>query len=202
MFICGKVEEVYPPEINDCSYLLGKAFSSTDVHQMERELLSALSFNFSRPVPLHFLHRYCKAAGADDIKHTMAKYFVETSIIEYKIAHFPSSLIAAAALFLSLMILEPSATLATVWTPILQVIVWDFVVFIQCFYFQYYSSYSTPDLMPLVCKLAQAVLKAKDSKLQAVASKYESKRFMKVGRLPELWGQRMTKLSKKDLEGL
>ena len=59
-------------------YLLGKAYSSTDIRQMERELLSALSFNFSRPLPLHFLHRYCKAAGADDIEHTMAKYFVET----------------------------------------------------------------------------------------------------------------------------
>ena len=58
------------------------------------------------------------------------------------------------------------------------------------------------ELLPLVCKLAQSILKAKDGKLQAVHTKYMSKKFMKVGELSDLRGDIMVKLSKKDLEGL
>ena len=57
-------------------------------------------------------------------------------------------------------------------------------------------------MLPLVCKLAQVILKAKDGKLQAVHTKYMSKKFMKVGDLSDLRGEIVTKLAKKDLEGL
>jgi len=186
MFIASKVEEMYAPEINDFVYITDNAYSSAEIRQMELKLLNTLSFNFSRPLPLHFLRRNSKAGDVDVLQHTVAKYLVEISLLEYDIAHCPPSLIAAAALFLSLRILEPSATLATVWTPTLQ----------------YYSTYTTRELMPLVCKLAQAILKAKDGKLQAVHTKYMSKKFMKVGELSDLRGDIMTKLSKKDMEGL
>ena len=57
-------------------------------------------------------------------------------------------------------------------------------------------------MLPLVCKLAQVILKAKDGKLQAVHTKYMSKKFMKVGELSDLRGEIVVKLAKKDLEGL
>lgn len=186
MFIASKVEEMYAPEINDFVYITDNAYSSAEIRQMELKLLNTLSFNFSRPLPLHFLRRNSKAGDVDVLQHTVAKYLVEISLLEYDIAHFPPSLMAAAALFLSLRILEPSATLATVWTPTLQ----------------YYSTYNTRELLPLVCKLAQVILKAKDGKLQAVHTKYMSKKFMKVGELSDLRGEIVVKLAKKDLEGL
>lgn len=186
MFIASKVEEMYAPEINDFVYITDNAYSSAEIRQMELKLLNTLSFNFSRPLPLHFLRRNSKAGDVDVLQHTVAKYLVEISLLEYDIAHFPPSLMAAAALFLSLRILEPSATLATVWTPTLQ----------------YYSTYNTRELLPLVCKLAQVILKAKDGKLQAVHTKYMSKKFMKVGELSDLSGEIVVKLAKKDLEGL
>ena len=68
--------------------------------------------------------------------------------------------------------------------------------------FQHYSTYMTRELVPVVCKLAQAIIKAKESKLQAVHTKYMSKKFMKVGELADLTGDVMTKLSKKELGGL
>ena len=57
-------------------------------------------------------------------------------------------------------------------------------------------------MLPLVCKLSQAILKGEDSKLQAVHTKYLSKKFMKVGELADLRGDVVSKLAKKDLEGL
>jgi len=186
MFIASKVEEMYAPEINDFVYITDNAYSAAEIRQMELKLLNTLSFNFSRPLPLHFLRRNSKAGDVDVLQHTVAKYLVEISLLEYDIAHFPPSLMAAAALFLSLRILEPNATLSTVWTPTLQ----------------HYSTYNTRELLPLVCKLAQVILKAKDGKLQAVHTKYMSKKFMKVGELSDLRGEVVAKLAKKDLEGL
>jgi len=186
MFIASKVEEMYAPEIGDFVYITDNAYSAADIRQMELKLLNTMAFNFSRPLPLHFLRRNSKAGDVDVLQHTVAKYLVEISLVEYDLAHFPPSLLAAAALFLSLRILEPQATLATVWTPTLQ----------------HYSTYNTRELLPLVCKLSQAILKGEDSKLQAVHTKYLSKKFMKVGELADLRGDVVTKLAKKDLEGL
>eukprot|EP00092_Neocalanus_flemingeri_P001500 GFUD01001601.1.p1 GENE.GFUD01001601.1~~GFUD01001601.1.p1 ORF type:complete len:387 (-),score=93.99 GFUD01001601.1:167-1327(-) len=186
MFIASKVEEMYAPEINDFVYITDNAYSAGEIRQMELKLLNTLAFNFSRPLPLHFLRRNSKAGDVDVLQHTVAKYLVEVSLLEYELAHYPPSLMAAAALFLSLRVLEPNATLATVWTPTLQ----------------HYSTYNTRELLPLVCKLSQAILKAKEGKLQAVHTKYMSKKFMKVGDLSDLRGEVVTKLAKKELEGL
>merc|ERR1712241_916127 len=90
-----------------------------EIRQMELKLLAALGFNFSRPLPLHFLRRNSKAGDVDVLQHTVAKYLIEMSLLEYDMAHVPPSLMAAAALFLSLRLLEPNATLATTWTPTL-----------------------------------------------------------------------------------
>merc|ERR1712115_30564 len=186
MFLASKVEEMYAPEINDFVYITDNAYSAAEIRQMELKILNTLNFNMSRPLPLHFLRRNSKAGDVDVLQHTVAKYLVELSLLEYDLAHYPPSLMAAASLYLSLRILEPNATLANVWTPTLQ----------------YYSTYTTRDLLPVVVKVAQAILKSKDSKLQAVHTKYMSKKFMKVGELADLHGDVMIKLSKKDLEGL
>jgi len=186
MFIASKVEEMYAPEINDFVYITDNAYSAAEIRQMELKILNTLNFNMSRPLPLHFLRRNSKAGDVDVLQHTVAKYLVELALLEYDLAHYPPSLMAAASLFLSLRILEPNATLANVWTPTLQ----------------HYSTYTTRELVPVVCKLAQAILKAKESKLQAVHTKYMSKKFMKVGELADLTGDVMTKLSKKELVGL
>jgi len=186
MFIASKVEEMYAPEINDFVYITDNAYTAGEIRQMELKMLNTLNFNMSRPLPLHFLRRNSKAGDVDVLQHTVAKYLVEISLLEYELAHYPPSLMAAASLFLSLRILEPNATIATVWTPTLQ----------------HYSTYNTRELLPVVVKLAQAVLRSKESKLQAVHTKYASKKFIKVGELSDLKGDVMTKLSKKDLVGL
>merc|ERR1712112_469509 len=145
MFLASKVEEMYAPEINDFVYITDNAYTAGEIRQMELKLLAALKFNFSRPLPLHFLRRNSKAGDVDVLQHTVAKYLVELTLLEYDLAHYPPSIMAAASLYLSLRILEPNATLANVWTPTLQ----------------YYSTYTTRDLLPVVVKVAQAILKSK-----------------------------------------
>ena len=51
-------------------------------------------------------------------------------------------------------------------------------------------------------KLAQALVRAKENKLQAVRVKYQSKKLMKVSDMPELKGEVVAKLAAKEYNDL
>ena len=73
MFIASKVEEMYAPEINDFVYITDNAYTAGEIRKMELRILNTLGFNFSRPLPLHFLRRNSKAGDVDVQQHTLAK---------------------------------------------------------------------------------------------------------------------------------
>ena len=120
------------------------------------------------------------AGDVDVLQHTLAKYLVEISLPEYTLAHIPPSLLASAALYLSLMIQVPGSTLTSVWSPTLQ----------------YYSTYRVEDVLPVVSSLASVLAKRGQSKLNAVHAKYSSRKFMKVAEMPELAGEMVGKLAR------
>jgi len=186
MFLASKVEEMFAPEINDYAYITDSCFTTADIRQMELKILNSLQFNFSRPLPLHFLRRNSKAGDVDVLQHTVAKYLIEMTLVEYDMVHLPPSLIAAAALFFSLRLLEPNATLATTWSPTLQ----------------HYSTYNTQQILPVVCKLALAVTRRKESKYQAVHNKYKLRKFMSVSTMAALKSEVVMKLAKNQLRNL
>jgi len=186
MFISSKVEEMYAPEINDFVYITDNAYTAGEIRKMELRILNSLGFNFSRPLPLHFLRRNSKAGDVDVQQHTLAKYLIEISLLEYEMVHIPPSLLASAALFLSLRLLDPALTLATTWSPNLQ----------------HYSTYNTGDIIPVVCKLAGVIAKRKECKLQAVHVKYNNKKFMRISQLDCLTGELVQKLASKQLASL
>ena len=120
------------------------------------------------------------AGDVDVLQHTLAKYLVEIALPEYTLAHIPPSLLASAALYLSLMIQEPGASLSSVWSPTLQ----------------YYSTYRPDDILPVVSSLASVLAKRGETKLRAVHTKYSSRKFMKVADMPELAGEMVGKLAR------
>lgn len=186
MFLASKVEEMYAPEINDFVYITDNAYTAGEIRQMELRILNSLGFNFSRPLPLHFLRRNSKAGDVDVQQHTLAKYLIEISLLEYDMAHIPPSLLASAALFLSLRVLDSSLTLSSTWSPNLQ----------------HYSTYQASEIIPVVCKLAAALSRRKESKEQAVHTKFSNKKFMRVAQLSELNGEVVKKLAQRQLSNL
>jgi len=186
MFIASKVEEMYAPEINDFVYITDNAYTAGEIRIMEMRILNCIEFGVGRPLPLHFLRRNSKAGDVDVLQHTVAKYFLEASITEYEMAHYSPSMMAAASLYLSLLLLEPNAQLTTCWTPTLA----------------HYSAYTKAQILPVVFKIAAVIKKAKDSKLQVVYTKYCSKKFLKVAEMAELRGEVIEKLANKNTEGL
>ena len=57
-----------------------------------------------RPLPLHFLRRNSKAGCVDANVHTLAKYIMELTILEYNLMHLPPSKIAAASLIIAMKV--------------------------------------------------------------------------------------------------
>jgi len=186
MFIASKVEEMYAPECTDFVYITDNAFTAAEIRAMELRILTSIKFGLGRPLPLHFLRRNSKAGDVDVLQHTVAKYLLEACITEYEMSHFSPSLMAAAALNLSLRLLEPGASLSSCWTVTLQ----------------HYSAYTHEQLLPIICKIAGVLKKAKDGKLQAVHTKYLSRKFLKVADMTELKGEIIQKLAVRNTEGL
>ena len=127
-----------------------------------------------------YFRRYSKAGEVDVLQHSLAKYALEICLHDIDMVSIAGSLQAAAALCMSLLLLDKSTSLDTVWTPTLQ----------------YYSGYSAQAVLEVLPKVASNVLKVKtNSKLQAVRTKYKSGKFLKVADIEELKSERLLELA-------
>ena len=54
------------------------------------------------------------------LQHSLAKYILEVSLLDYRLIQVPGSLLAASALCLSLLCLDRSCNAKSVWTPTLE----------------------------------------------------------------------------------
>lgn len=91
LFIAAKYEELFPPAIADFVYITDDTYTAQQIRQMELQIFKSLDCNLSRPLPIHFLRRFSKAADAEDSHHAMSKYFLELAMIEYDMAHYKPS---------------------------------------------------------------------------------------------------------------
>ncbi|XP_075971539.1 cyclin B [Anticarsia gemmatalis] len=179
MFIASKYEEIYAPDVGDFVYVTDNAYTKSDVFQCERDIMSKLGFCLARPIPLSFLRRFVKAAHGTSKNHHLAKYFVDLSLVEYTMAHYRPSEMAAAAICLSLHLLS-GKKLEEVWTPTLA----------------YYSGYTLEHIDPIIRKLAKIVVNVDNSKYKAVYNKYLDMTLAKVSSLPQLKGEAIYELAK------
>uniref|UniRef100_A0A8C2QCS4 G2/mitotic-specific cyclin-B1 n=1 Tax=Cricetulus griseus TaxID=10029 RepID=A0A8C2QCS4_CRIGR len=106
MFIASKYEEMYPPEIGDFAFVTNNTYTKHQIRQMEMKILRVLNFSLGRPLPLHFLRRASKIGEVDVEQHTLAKYLMELTMLDYDMVHFAPSQIAAGAFCLALKILD------------------------------------------------------------------------------------------------
>ncbi|KAM3960994.1 G2/mitotic-specific cyclin-B2-like [Aphomia sociella] len=179
MFIASKYEEIYAPDVRDFIYMTDKAYTKSEIFQCERDIMSKLGFSLARPIPLSFLRRFVKAAHGTSKNHHLAKYFVDLCLVEYTMAHYKPSELAAAAICLSLYLLS-SKKLKDVWTQTLS----------------FYSCYSFEHIDPIIRKLAKIVVNVDNSKYKAVYNKYLDTTLAKVANLPQLRGEAIYELAK------
>lgn len=188
MFIASKYEEMYFPDISDFLYITDNAYSKVEMLQMEMLIVKTLDYSFGRPLPLHFLRRYSKAGKAFPIHHTMAKYFLEQSLVHYEMCHYPPSLIAAAAIYLAFLIYsnDDENVQKVVWTNTLA----------------HYSTYSKDDVFPVVREIASILINVDKVKHQAVRKKYAHVKYMKISTRPELKSALLNTIATADKEAV
>lgn len=174
MFLASKYEEMVTPEVTDFVYITDSAYKKREIFKMEMAILRALSFDLGRPLPMHFLRRYSKVADCDINTHTLTKYLLELALLDHNFSHHKPSMLAAAALLLSLKCQDNS------WNRVLA----------------YYTTYQEEDLLGLVGAFANLLLNAEKSKQQTVREKYSKKKLLKVSLLPQLTSRTVKELAK------
>ncbi|KAK9542278.1 hypothetical protein VZT92_000153 [Zoarces viviparus] len=167
MLVACKYEEMYAPEVGDFAYITDNAFTTAQILEMEQLVLRTLNFELGRPLPLHFLRRASKVASADVERHTLAKYLMELTLLDYNMVHYRPSEVAAASLGLSQLLLEGLPWSSTQ---------------------QHYSTYDAAHLKPIMQHIAHNVVMVNEgkTKFQAVKNKYSSSKLMKISLVPEL----------------
>ncbi|XP_026956746.1 G2/mitotic-specific cyclin-B1 isoform X2 [Sagmatias obliquidens] len=167
MFIASKYEEMYPPEIGDFAFVTDNTYTKYQIRQMEMKILRALNFSLGRPLPLHFLRRASKIGEVDVELHTLAKYLMELTMLDYDMVHFPPSQIAAGAFCLALKILDNGE-----WTPTLQ----------------HYLSYTEESLLLVMQHLAKNIIIVNRglTKHMTIKNKYATSKHAKISILAQL----------------
>lgn len=167
MFLASKYEEMYPPEISDFAYVTDKAYTTAQIRDMEMTILRVLKFQLGRPLPLQFLRRASKIYEVTAEQHTLAKYLLELTMVDYEMVHLPPSMVASAALALTLKILAAGE--------------WDVTL-------QHYMDYTAESLIPVMAHIAKNVVKVNNglTKHMAIKGKYATSKQMRIANISQL----------------
>ncbi|XP_020491719.1 G2/mitotic-specific cyclin-B1 [Labrus bergylta] len=177
MFLASKYEEMYPPEISDFAYVTDRAYTTAQIRDMEMTILRVLKFKLGRPLPLQFLRRASKIYEVTAEQHTLAKYLLELTMVDYEMVHFPPSMVASASLALTLKILDAGE--------------WDVTL-------QHYMDYTAESLIPVMAHIAKNVVKVNDglTKHMAIKGKYSTSKQMRIAALAQLKSSLVKDLAK------
>ncbi|NXM65424.1 CCNB2 protein, partial [Serilophus lunatus] len=167
LLVASKYEEILCPDVADFVYITDNAYTSQEIREMEMIVLKELNFDLGRPLPIHFLRRASKAGEADAKQHTLAKYLMELTLIDYDMVHHRPSEIAAAALCLSQKILGHNK--------------WGTKQ-------HYYTGYAEDSLVMTMKHMAKNVVKVNEklTKYTAVKNKYASSKLLMISTIPQL----------------
>ncbi|KAF2643991.1 hypothetical protein P280DRAFT_222837 [Massarina eburnea CBS 473.64] len=96
LFLAAKYEEINCPSVQEIVYMVDGAYTADEVLKAERFMLSMLQFELGWPGPMSFLRRISKADDYDLETRTLAKYFLEITIMDERFVGCAPSFLAAA----------------------------------------------------------------------------------------------------------
>lgn len=106
IFIAAKYEEINCPSVQEIVYMVDGGYTIDEILKAERFMLTMLQFELGWPGPMSFLRRISKADDYDLETRTLAKYFLEVTLMDERFIGSPPSFTAAASHCLSRMMLR------------------------------------------------------------------------------------------------
>lgn len=106
IFVAAKYEEINCPSVSEIVYMVDSGYTVDEILKAERFMLSMLQFELGWPGPMSFLRRISKADDYDLETRTLAKYFLEITIMDERFVGSPPSFAAAGAHCLARMMLK------------------------------------------------------------------------------------------------
>ncbi|KAH7584188.1 related to G2/mitotic-specific cyclin-4 [Nakaseomyces glabratus] len=158
LLIASKYEEINCPTIKDIVYMVDNTYSRDDIIEAEKYMIDALDFEVSWPGPMSFLRRISKADDYEYRTRNLAKYLLETTLMESSLISALPSWLAAGAYFLSRIILGYEE-----WT----------------LKHVYYSGYTHEQLYPLATLILDNCQNYEESH-QAIWTKYSQPQYHQV----------------------
>lgn len=155
LFIAAKYEEINVPTVSQMVYMVGNQYPRESFLRAERFMVEVLGFEFGWPGPMSFLRRGSKADDYDNEIRTLAKYFLEITIMDARFVASPPSWLAAGAQFLSRRMLGRGD-----WTEA----------------HVYYTGYTAEQLIPLAEILEECCIST-ETHHRTIFQKYSERRF-------------------------
>lgn len=164
LFVAAKFDERCPPSVRDFLYICDDAYSHEELIAMEGHLLRVLDFQLGMPLSYRFLRRYARCAKLPLETLTLARYVLETSLLDYTLVDQRESKMAAAALLQALLMKGLS------WNATLE----------------HYTGYTAKELAQLQRRLNHFLGQQQKGSLEAIRSKYSHTVFFEVALTPLL----------------
>ncbi|KAJ6099181.1 hypothetical protein N7467_000716 [Penicillium canescens] len=158
IFIAAKFEEITAPSVQEIVYMVDGGYSMDEILKAERFMLTILDFDLGWPGPMSFLRRISKADEYDLETRTVAKYFLELTIMDERFVCTPPSFVAAGAHCLARMLLNKGQ-----WTPA----------------HAFYSGYLYAQLIPVLLTMLDCCENPRRHHA-AIFEKYSDRRFKRA----------------------
>ncbi|KAL5355783.1 cyclin-like protein [Aspergillus floccosus] len=158
IFIAAKYEEINCPSVQEIVYMVDGGYTVDEILKAERFMLSMLQFELGWPGPMSFLRKISKADDYDLETRTLAKYFLEITIMDERFVGCPPSFTAAGAHCLARLMLRKGT-----WTPA----------------HVHYAGYTYSQLLPLI-SLMMECCELPRKHHAAIYEKYTDKRFKRA----------------------
>lgn len=162
MLLACKYEEISVPVVEDFIVISDKAYTRTEVLDMEKVMVNTLQFNLSIPTPYVFIKRFLKAAQSHKELELLSFYLMDMCLVEYEMLKFPPSLLAAAAVFTA----ECTLSRSKQWTKTSEA----------------HSHYSEHHLLECAKMMVSLHQKSGSGKLVSVFKKYGTSKYGHVAR--------------------
>ncbi|CAH1967148.1 unnamed protein product [Acanthoscelides obtectus] len=160
MMIATKMEEYYPLDATEWSYLTGDAFTSGQVLKMEKLILKVLNFITRPPTISEFIKRFCSIAEIDRATECFAMYISDLVLLEGSdyVEQFPSKLAAAS---IALARYNVRKDKKAPWPTKLKQL----------------SGYTLKELSPVIKRQYKTLEESPRKQQQAIQSKYASSKY-------------------------